>query len=50
MNNEKSNIIIYITEDGLIKIDTIFVEKKFGYLWIKWPGYLIEINHQFLGI
>jgi len=31
MNNEKSNIIMYTTEDGLIKIETIFVEET---IWL----------------
>lgn len=31
MNNKKSNIIMYTTEDGLIKIETIFVEET---IWL----------------
>ena len=55
MNNkentrQKSNIIIYTTEDGLTKIQTTFDEDTVWHPLIRWLNYFKETNSRFQGI
>lgn len=48
--NQKSNIIIYTTQDGLTKIETTFDEDTYGYPLTRWLNYSKETNRQSQGI